>query len=165
MDPLPSHGLPKPHFSCQLRRALPRERSGNRCCRKKSPHFPTGSRRSPSHSHLPDTHPRAARDVFESKDFIIAFYAFSKLSFIIVSACLIMAPHLACRNSCPFLFLLFGHNFHASNNVFFSPLLLHYNGFFCLLHCWCTSSLAPSCLQPSYPISPLWSLNNLTDAG
>lgn len=113
---------------------------------------------------LPRTHPTAAGDVLGSKDFIIAFYAFSKLSFMIVSACLVMAPHLTCRNSCPFPFLLFRHNFHASNDVFFSPLLFHYNDFFGVC-CWCTSSLAPLYLQPSYPTSPLWSPNNLMDMG
>lgn len=118
------------------------------------PHFPPGSWRSPSRSRLPDTHPTAA-GTCQSKDFITAFYAFSKLCFLIISACRIMAPHLTCQNPWPFLFLLFGHNFHASNDAFSPPLLFHHNGFFGCLHCWSTSSLAPSRLQPPCPISSL----------
>lgn len=121
--------------------------------------FPSRSGESGAVPHMPDTHPAAARDMSESTDFSIAFYALSKLS-LHDSFCL---PHNLLEFTA-FSVLLFGLNFHTSNAVFFSPLLFHYQKkIFWSLHCWCTSSLAPSCLQPSYPLSPLCSLNNLTD--
>lgn len=66
--------------------------------------FPNRSGEGGAVPHMPDTHPTAARDEFESKDFIIAFYALSRLSCTILSACLATAPHLTCRNSRSSLF-------------------------------------------------------------